>query len=401
MTNSFDIHSSFQETLDILNSEPNDRTNTGPIKDELNSFFSDSECKEVLITNNTDKMFFGIKVFPEMVHDEDRVKDVIQILTDPKSKRVKSYSVEIDSQIFRVMMYSDVEYKYCGIYILALMIREISGLINDPNPVDKVKNAINNYLTVNGQTLSITKTAQYNELIWFGLCDAMHKVSSVLYTDLTKEFIADEFTNACQLGTNLEVIINAIKKSGLLSNQMDTKLIVLEWALRLYKNVKRFRIDALDTIKECHMFSGSELERRRLVRLANQLKTIDDSLLLNEYGELIETRYLLESKSLTELTNDIYEYAIRVKTVARAEDKDTLMSEINANLNLLGEYIDKDECVSDAEYTRDATITLYNQYMALRDKLANKPVAAEATVVIDGDNIEISVSESVYDKYWL
>ena len=33
----------------------------GTLKNELNGFFKDSKCKDVLYTNNTDKMFFGIK----------------------------------------------------------------------------------------------------------------------------------------------------------------------------------------------------------------------------------------------------------------------------------------------------------------------------------------------------
>ena len=32
------------------------------LKDEINSFFKDSKCKELVFTQNTDKMFFGIIV---------------------------------------------------------------------------------------------------------------------------------------------------------------------------------------------------------------------------------------------------------------------------------------------------------------------------------------------------
>ena len=34
------------------------------LKRELNSFFRDSNCTAVYFTKNTDKMFFGMKVYP-------------------------------------------------------------------------------------------------------------------------------------------------------------------------------------------------------------------------------------------------------------------------------------------------------------------------------------------------
>lgn len=394
--NSNGITSDFSETLNILDSIPDSRTNTDPIKNELNLFFNDSECKEVLITDNDDKMFFGIKVFPEKVYEDDRTKDVIQILTEPKSKRVRSYSVEIDSQLFKICMLNTItgSTAYC---ILALIIREVSGLIKDSSPVDKVKNAINNYLTVNGTTISITKTAQYNELFWFGLCDAMYKLSSVLYTDLNSEFIADEFARTYGTDSNLETMVSIIKKSGVLNNQIDSRLIVLEWALRLYKDVRRFRIDALETIKECLALSGSQLEKRRLNRLASQIRTIDDSLLLNEYGELIESQVLMGSKDIPSIISDLYEYALRIKTVTQKEDKDILMREINANITILDDQINQRE--SD-EYSRNALVNTYNQYISLREKLANKQVSDEP-VIDDSDPMSTTIAEVMYDKYWL
>ena len=45
-----------QKMKDKCGATPTDLNN---IKNELNRFFKDSTCKEVMYTNNTDKMFFG------------------------------------------------------------------------------------------------------------------------------------------------------------------------------------------------------------------------------------------------------------------------------------------------------------------------------------------------------
>ena len=59
--------SNLMETLAAIkakfNVAPEDLRN---IKAELNKFFSDASCREVLYTTNTDKMFFGLKVIPTL-----------------------------------------------------------------------------------------------------------------------------------------------------------------------------------------------------------------------------------------------------------------------------------------------------------------------------------------------
>ena len=56
------FHSVFARMKDQTTSvEPEDLRS---LKNELNRFFTDSECKEVLYTTNNDNMYFGIKIIP-------------------------------------------------------------------------------------------------------------------------------------------------------------------------------------------------------------------------------------------------------------------------------------------------------------------------------------------------
>ena len=43
--------------------------NLRALKDELNRFFKDSKCEEVIYTNNNDNAFFGMCVLPSMDDD--------------------------------------------------------------------------------------------------------------------------------------------------------------------------------------------------------------------------------------------------------------------------------------------------------------------------------------------
>jgi len=56
-----EFHNVFESMRTKSNATP-DELKT--LKYELNRFFDDSTCKDVLYTNNLDNMFFGIKIIP-------------------------------------------------------------------------------------------------------------------------------------------------------------------------------------------------------------------------------------------------------------------------------------------------------------------------------------------------
>ena len=49
------------------------------IQSSLNKLFKQSECKDVMFTENTDKMFFGLNVFPILP-----AKEIYNILTSDR-----------------------------------------------------------------------------------------------------------------------------------------------------------------------------------------------------------------------------------------------------------------------------------------------------------------------------
>ena len=120
-------------------------TDLRALKNELNSFFKDSSCKEVLYTNNNDKMFFGIKITAMIDAD-----DIFDYLVDTEPARVKTYVVEIDSHLLNPIV--DLSAKE----LTAMFIHEVAVIINDATPVENARTAMNNYLAANKEHLKIS-----------------------------------------------------------------------------------------------------------------------------------------------------------------------------------------------------------------------------------------------------
>ena len=83
------IYYDFSEFIEILHDirDHNGRSSDlNKLKNELNRFFKGQRCREVLYTNNTDKVFFGMSVLPIM-NDED----VVYILNSDNDYIVKEY----------------------------------------------------------------------------------------------------------------------------------------------------------------------------------------------------------------------------------------------------------------------------------------------------------------------
>ena len=92
------IYYDFSEFIEILNDirySNGKSSDLNKLKNELNRFFKGQKCREVLYTNNTDKVFFGMSVSPIMKDD-----DVVMILNSDDKYMVNEYYLELDSKLF-------------------------------------------------------------------------------------------------------------------------------------------------------------------------------------------------------------------------------------------------------------------------------------------------------------
>ena len=76
------------EKLMFMISEDHSSSTLNKLKNEVNKLFTKSKCKDILYTNNTDKLFFGMRVYP--LFDGD---DTMEILGDSKTKIFEKYYI--------------------------------------------------------------------------------------------------------------------------------------------------------------------------------------------------------------------------------------------------------------------------------------------------------------------
>lgn len=348
------------------------------LKKELNKFFKDSTCREVLFTNS-DTLFFGMCILPEISSDM-----ILQIIQDETKVRFNTYTIEIDSKILHPSLQITAD------EMLAMLLHEIGHLINDPSPVDEVRKAIGVYLAKNGDSFNMPKTAKYYAILSYGIKDTVRKLTSMLFIYKDGEVLADEFVHACGYGEALNSIFEKICKSGLKTTDSTVnKLTALTWTLSIYKELKIKRIPALKLLNKMNNITGSRLEKREIERMATAIKTINDSSIIEcmDYNNRDYYYYLCETtgevkqskfaklrkesaiKNIKKFEQDLYEYKMRIRHVSDEDDAYYLMRMINMRISVIEDFLDH-ERLSEQEHKR--WWKLLEQYYSLRDELANK-----------------------------
>ena len=354
------------------------------IRDELNKFFKDSVCKEVIFTKNYDKMFFGMCVMPVLDGDT-----AIEIITGNDKRRISSYYIEIDSKI--------LELDLSARELVAILLHEVGHLVNDSRPIEEVRDALNIYLGKNNEHLVITDSIHYRDLLAYALKDSLRKVTSLFFKE-DEEIIADEFAVSCGYGPDLESAYHKIvKKSGTINKDVKNKLLVMQWILRIYKDIKIRRIGAIKTLNRAKTLSGSALEKREITTISRAINQIDDDALIQESTNFLmrKTNEIYKNfkyKGMRSLEDDLYEYNLRVKNIDDQEDALMVLRQINLRLAMIDDYT-MTEKLSDSE--RDRWDKLRVKYQIVRDELSKKKV-------YDGKYYGLFVSTPVIrDRYSL
>lgn len=347
------------------------------LRKELNRFFKDSTCKDILFTRS-DSLFFGMCVYPHV--DKEMV---IEILQDEKKVRFNQYTIEIDSKLLHpAFMITPREF-------LAMILHEVGHIINDSAPVDEVRKVIALQLTKKGDALNIPKSAQYYTIISYGIKDTVRKMTSMLFIYKDSEVLADEFVHMCGYGDDLNSIFEKICKSGMKVNEKSVnRLTSLAWSLSVYKEIKIKRIPAIRLLDKMSSISGSELEKREMEIMKNAINTIDD-FNIQEYcdytnrelyyvfneskTEIKQTKYAelrkaSAMKNIRMFEQDLYEYKLRIRHVADEDDAYYLMRMINTRISVIEDFLDH-ERLSDEEHKR--WWKLLENYYSLREELAN------------------------------
>ena len=250
-----------RKTLNDIFMQPREKLNRGSEVNYSNTTGHNYDVvRDVLYTDNFDKMFFGVMVMPAMVADE-----VIKGIIEEEKVIIKQVYVELDSKLFD-------EALDLSIYeIAALIVREVAHMVADSSPMEQVKKDIDLYLFSTGQTLKLSDVSHYKEILSYGIRDAIRKSVSIFEIN-DKSNIVDSFDDELGIKEDLVSAMKKIDKNGYNWNRdIDNKLIFLSWVIRLYKDVIHKRIDAINDLGVAIKLTGSKIEKREMENIIARL----------------------------------------------------------------------------------------------------------------------------------
>ena len=340
--------------------------NLNNLKDELNKFFKDSTCKEIIYTLNTDKMFFGMSVLP--VIDSNMVAKSI---TSDEKIRIIGYYLEFDSKLFDLLTTRE---------LVAVLLHEVGHMVNDSRPMQIVSDGLNLQLARKNENITRLSDVEFKELMVFAYSNSLQKLYSI-FESRDEEVIADEFSVACGFGDELE---NAIKKivrnTGTLNKGVNSKLAIIQWSLRVYKDLALRRLVAIKTLKKIYSMSPSELEKRTIRNVVRTLeeptkaKALAEGSFIDRMLDKTSSAYRsFKYRGMRSLEDDLYEYSLRIENVETEEDALIILRGVNLRMSMIDDYIlEQGRNITDSE--KERWFKLKNKYQILRDKLGAKKI---------------------------
>mgnify|MGYP004659815607 FL=1 len=340
------------------------------LKDELNKFFKDSTCKEVLYTNNTDKMFFGMKIIAMIDAD-----DIYDYLVEDEPVRIGKYIIEIDSHLLNPVL--DLTERE----LLAMLLHEVGHMVGDATPIENARRELNSYLAANKDHIRIAQSIHYKEFLAYGLKDYLSKQQSMFYTSDSSEILADEFAMSYGFSNDLSHAYSKITSNNmkLYENSEISKFAVFAWTLNLYNNLKTRRVGALHTLARAKQLTGSRLEKLELDNVMRRIKRIDDDILVEASSIHSKLREKLKKHRLNNMRtidSTMYELSMQIRNVEDEDDALYLMRQLNNNIAIIDEYKNSPDCDNQEVQKWN---NLMDKFIQLRDKLSSTVVYKNKT----------------------
>lgn len=344
------------------------------IKSSLNNIFPDAECTDVLYTNNIDKQFFGVKINPVM-----SAQDAIFVLTTDERFKFTKYQLELDSKLFDIDMTADE--------IVAIILFEISSMIDNYEITDQVRSLIDLYVLSNDDIISIRDSVNYTQLIIYALKDTYYKASSIMFKEDLEEITCNRLIQTLENEDSLISGQNKIISSsyGVGDTVRSPKVIILQWMFMVYKDMDHNSNIIKDTLNDAKDFTGSRLDKmeidKTLVaidRISTQAFTESGSI-----NKVLESKAMysvcevslfksLKQNGLRGIENDLYEYTIRIKNCETEEDAMYILRCINTRLSIIEDYLYNTPDLSETE--RKHWEEVATAYRELRIQMSKKKI---------------------------
>lgn len=329
------------------------------LKTEINRIFPRAKCTEVLYTINTDKLFFGMKVYPIFDGNE-----AIEIIAATRPKTFEKYAIEFDSKLFDLMLCLDQK------ELAAIMLHEIGHIVYDVGTIDEVKKNIDMYFAQTNDSMDSKLSKGYKELLAYALKDAVVKAGSIFAKMGDTEIVADTFVASCGYGPYLESAMRKISaSSGSINRGVDDRFIALSWVLRLKTEFSIRRIPAIKTLNKAKQLSASKLEQKELnyaVNIIQRSDVVSEGVIDDMRNRFTEKFKQFKVSGVRSMRDDIYEMNVELRTAEDPEDLMRIIRKANTDISILQDYLSED--ISDAE--RKATQAAIEELWDIRQRAA-------------------------------
>lgn len=338
-----------------LKANPDNVKVLSSIRNDLNNLFSDSTCKDIIFTDNTDKMFFGINVMPVFSSPQQ----VIDIIMNDQNFKISLYKIEIDSKLFSSFLMLNID------EIMSLLIHEVAVLVINDTPARRARYFVDTYLAENDETIKISDYISYIDLLGFGLKMSIHKIISI-FSDNRESYCPMD--DALELTPFINSALAKMEKTGYLwDKNINSGYIIIEWTLRLYKDILKYRIPALHTLAKALDYMGSVYDCREVKNLITRLNRIDDESLIQESFSIVGLKESVNNPLKFE--DDFYMMKAEAGACKTKEDLEDMLNKSNTEMALIDNYLESNQV---DKITGKKITKVYDKFNNVRRTIATR-----------------------------
>lgn len=337
---------------DIITSGAPFNSSQPMVADVLNEIFPENQCIDVILTKNTDNMFFGVIVNPTITN-----VDLMSILVDTDDVDLDRYVVEIDSKAVCLLDPDDL-----AVYL----VRDIDAMMNKGAIAD-VRAYLDILLAKQDDSIDLKNSINYSNILIYGIKHTMRQLTALSYN------LNDKALSSSRLGTVVDSIKRAVP--ALSSVVQSPEMGILAWCLLIYRNLDTEYKEAIEVLTNAKSSTGSQVEKDEVDKVVKALRRASSESIAEsvQYDMLHEKGFSLfkslKKNGLRGIEDDLFEYKVRIKNCTEQEDAIYILRCINTRLGILEDYLDNNE-VSDRE--REHWMSVMDQYRMLRYEVGKK-----------------------------
>lgn len=349
---------------EILSSRVPGQILLNKLRAELNRFFKDSKCLEVLYNKNNDKLFYGMCVLPKTNN-----RDFMNIYNGTYN-RMYEYYIEIDSKILNpVLDLTPTEF-------MAILLHEVGHVVNNTMALRDISDQIHYIISKEGIELDYIDAIQHNTVLEIGLLRALRKSTS-LFEKQKQEYIADEFVVSCGYGAELESAYNKTVNKANNLNTNSSRFVAMMWAIQTHLmskriNMIRHNLEEANDVEPIILFRRKYKEVLRHIDLKGRMSRLLESSIDTKVEEYIsESRIFkfLKYPGLKGIEDDLYEFRIKMNIIDSNAEALEMIRQINLRISTISNYVVKEKISGDE---LDRMLDIKNKYISLREDLINK-----------------------------